>query len=315
MLIIIGVAIFLGVLIILIRIAMAARLICGKPHPKGMVRIGVHVSIAGGLDRAVDRAVERCCDVFQIFSRSPRGWRAKDISPEEAERFLTKMKASGLVLAVDHMPYLPNLASPKEEVYSRSVDLLLAELDRCQRLHIQYLVTHLGSHLGSGWEAGKIRIVDALDAAFSHTNRDVMLLLENTSGTKNSMGSSFEEIAAIIDASGSPKLGVCLDTCHLFAAGYDLRTQEDVKSTLEHFDQSIGLERLKLVHLNDSRGAFGSRLDRHEHIGLGEIGTEGFREILRDELLRDLPMILETPVDGRRDDAGNLKAVRALASR
>jgi deoxyribonuclease-4 len=279
-----------------------------------MVRIGVHVSIAGGLDRAVDRAVERRCDVFQIFSRSPRGWRAKDLSGDEVERFLTKMKASGLALAVDHMPYLPNLASPKEEVYSRSVELLLAELERCQRLHIPYLVTHMGSHLGSGWEAGKMRIVDALDAAFSHTNRDVMLLLENTSGTKNSMGGSFEEIAAIIDAAPSLNVGVCLDTCHLFAAGYELRTPKGLQSTLEQFDQSIGLERLKLMHLNDSRGTFGSRLDRHEHIGLGEIGAVGFRGILRDESLQNLPMILETPVDGRRDDAGNLRAARVLAS-
>lgn len=279
-----------------------------------MVCIGVHVSIAGGLDRAVDRAVERRCDVFQIFSRSPRGWHAKDLSGDEVERFLTKMKASGLALAVDHMPYLPNLASPKEEVYYRSVELLLAELERCQRLHIPYLVTHLGSHLGSGWEAGKMRIVDALDAAFSHTNRDVMLLLENTSGTKNSMGGSFEEISAIIDAASSPNVGVCLDTCHLFAAGYELRTPKGLKSTLEQFDQSIGLERLKLMHLNDSRGTFGSRLDRHEHIGLGEIGAVGFRGILRDESLQNLPMILETPVDGRRDDAGNLRAVRVLAS-
>jgi deoxyribonuclease IV len=282
-----------------------------------MVCIGVHVSIAGGLDRAVDRAAERCCDVFQIFSRSPRGWHAKNLSQEVIAGFLTKMKSSGLILAVDHMPYLPNLASPKEEVYSRSVDLLLAELDRCQRLRIPYLVTHLGSHLGSGWEVGKMRIVEALDTAFSQTNYDVMLLLENTSGTKNSMGSSFEEIAAIIDAvgAGSTRLGVCLDTCHLFAAGYELRMQQGLQSTLEQFDQSIGLERLKLLHLNDSRGALGSRLDRHEHIGLGEIGSVGFREILRDEFLRDLPMILETPVDERRDDAGNLRAARSLASR
>lgn len=278
--------------------------------------IGVHVSIAGGLDRAVDRAVERHCDLFQIFSRSPRGWSSKDLSPDDVERFQTKMKASGMALAVDHMPYLPNLASPKEEVYSRSVDLLTAELNRCQWLNLPYLVTHLGSHLGSGWETGKKRIVDALDVALSAANRDVMLLLENTSGTKNSMGSSFEEIAAIIDAvgTGSARLGVCLDTCHLFAAGYDLRTKGDLRETLEQFDHSVGLDRLKLLHLNDSRGTLGSRLDRHEHIGLGEIGVGGFREILQDEFLRNLPMILETPVDKRRDDAGNLKAVRALAS-
>lgn len=279
-----------------------------------MVRMGVHVSIAGGIDKAVDRAKERGCDVFQIFSRNPRGWRSKDLSCDEVDEFLAKMKASGIVMAVDHMPYLPNLASPKEDVYSRSVDLLCAELVRCQQLRIPYLVTHLGSHLGSGWDAGLRCIVNALDGAFSHSNGTAMLLLENTSGTKNSMGSSFEEIAAIIDAAGSDRLGVCLDTCHLFAAGYELRTPQGLQSTLEQFDNALGLDLLKLVHLNDSRGLLGSRLDRHEHIGLGEIGAEGFREILRDESLRGLPMILETPVDERRDDAGNLRAARALAS-
>jgi deoxyribonuclease-4 len=279
-----------------------------------MVRMGVHVSIAGGLDKAVDRAVERGCDVFQIFSRNPRGWRSKDLSCDDVSKFLAKMKASGMVMAVDHMPYLPNLASPKEDVYSKSVDLLLVELERCQRLRIPYLVTHLGSHLGSGWNAGSRRIVDALDVAFSRSNCDVMILLENTSGTKNSMGSSFKEIAAIIGALGSKRLGVCLDTCHLFAAGYELRTPQGLRSTLEQFDDALGLERLKLVHLNDSRGLLGSKLDRHEHIGLGGIGAEGFREILRDESIRGLPMILETPVDERRDDAGNLRAARALAS-
>ncbi len=280
-----------------------------------MVRMGVHVSIAGGLDRAVDRAVERGCNLFQIFSRNPRGWGSKDISPDDVDRFLAKMKDSGLALAVDHMPYLPNLASPKEDVYARSVDLLLAELERCQKLCIPYLVTHLGSHLGTGQEAGKRRIADALDMALCRTNGDVMLLLENTSGTKNSMGSSFEEIAAIIDAVGSDRLGVCLDTCHLFAAGYELRTPQGLRSTLKQFDDAIGMERLMLVHLNDSRGPLGSRLDRHEHIGLGEIGDKGFRVILEDGYIRDLPMILETPVDDRRDDAGNLRAARALAPR
>ncbi len=230
---------------------------------------------------------------------------------------MEKMKSSGLFLAVDHMPYLPNLASPKEDVYSKSLDFLATELDRCRSLRIPYLVTHLGSHLGSGQEAGIRRIADAIEAAFSRSIGDVMLLLENTSASKNSMGGSFEDIAAIIDAidaADSARLGVCLDTCHLFAAGYELRTPQGLEVTLEQFDDAIGLERLMLVHLNDSRGRLGSRLDRHEHIGLGEIGAEGFRLMLRNESLRDLPMILETPIDERRDDAGNLRAARALAS-
>ncbi len=284
-----------------------------------MAYIGVHVSVAGGLDRAVDRAAEIGCDVFQIFSRNPRGWRSRDISSEEMERFLAKMKASGISMAFDHMPYLPNLASPKEDVYSRSVEVLSSELQRCRDLGIPYLVTHLGSHLGSGRGAGLSRIVKAIETAFSASSGQVVLLLENTSGTKNSMGSSFEEIAEILNTLESmsmdrARLGVCLDTCHLFAAGYELRTQKGLDETLEQFDEALGLDRLRLLHLNDSVGAIGLHLDRHEHIGLGEIGVSGFVTILQNKDLRDLPMILETPVDERRDDTGNLQVARSLAA-
>lgn len=279
-----------------------------------MVRIGVHVSIAGGIDKAVDRAIDRGCDVFQIFSRSPRGWGMKDLSEAEIKSFVKKLQAAGIGPAFDHMPYLPNLASPKEEVYERSVANLSAELKRCSMLAIPYLVTHLGSHLGSGWDEGLRRIVGAIERSLSEANSDVVLLLENTAGTKNSMGSSFDEIAAIIDALGKRRLGICLDTCHAFAAGYDLRDKKGLNETLDKFDDALGLDMLKLIHLNDSHGSLGSKLDRHEHIGLGEIGVQGFRAILHNDDLRNVPMILETPIDSRRDDLGNIKAARELAS-
>jgi deoxyribonuclease-4 len=279
-----------------------------------MVRLGVHISIAGGVDKAVDRAKAKECDLFQIFSCNPRGWRSKRLSEDEAERFIVKFKESGLNLAVDHMPYLPNLASPKEDVFAKSVETLATELMRCQMLGIPYLVTHLGSHLGAGWEQGLRRIASALETAFSSAENDVVLLLENTAGTKNSMGGSFQDIAAIIDSLGARRLGVCLDTCHLFAAGYELRTAGGLETTLDQFEGSIGLQMLKLLHLNDCRGAFGSHLDRHEHIGLGQIGEQGFRNILCHPALKGLPMILETPVDLRRDDSGNLRMARQLAS-
>ena len=279
-----------------------------------MVRVGVHVSIAGGIANAVDRATEKGCDVFQIFSRNPRGWRFKDLSPEEADSFVVKMKESGIGPAFDHMPYLPNLASPKEEVYLQSVTTLTAELHRCGQLHIPYLVTHLGSHLGTGRDMGLKRLVDGISTAFSKAENDVMLLLENTAGSKNSMGSSFEDIAAILDAKNSERLGVCLDTCHLFAAGYDLRTTEEIIHTLEEFENLIGIRRLKLIHLNDSKGDLGSGLDRHEHIGLGKIGESGFRAILGNETIKELPLILETPIDSIRDDKGNIRVARMLAS-
>ncbi len=233
---------------------------------------------------------------------------------DEAELFMAKLKESGLDLAADHMPYLPNLASPKEDVFAKSVETLATELMRCQMLGIPYLVTHLGSHLGAGREQGQKRIASALETAFSRAENDVILLLENTAGTKNSMGGSFQDIAAIIESSGARRLGVCLDTCHLFAAGFELRTAEGLETTLDQFEKSLGLQMLKLLHLNDCRGTFGSHLDRHEHIGLGQIGEQGFRNILAHPALKDLPMILETPVDLRRDDSGNLRMARQLAS-
>ena len=279
-----------------------------------MVRAGVHVSIAGGIDKAVDRAAEKGCDVFQIFSRSPRGWRFKELSTEEAERFASKLKKSGIGPVFDHMPYLPNLASPKEDVYEQSVSNLTAELYRCGQLQIPYLVTHLGSHSGSSKEEGLRRLVDAVLMSFSKTENEVMLLLENTAGTKNSMGGSFEDIAAILDGLDSDRLGVCLDTCHSFGAGYELRTPEGIRGTLKEFDSTIGLKRLKLVHLNDSKGDLGSALDRHEHIGLGKIGKDGFRSILRNKTIKSVPLILETPIDSKRDDLENLRVTRELAS-
>jgi len=278
--------------------------------------MGLHISISGGLHKAVERAKDRGCDVFQIFSQSPRSWNSKDLSEDEAREFVSSLVESGLALAVDHMPYLPNLASPKDDVHERSIETLKSELMRCQMLHIPHLVSHLGSHLGAGWDEGFKRIVEAIDKGLSQADNGVMLLLENTAGTKNSMGSSFEEIATIIDAFDAlrPRLGVCLDTCHLFAAGYELRTPEGLQATLNQFQELIGLERLKLLHINDCRGTMGSHLDRHEHIGLGHIGENGFRLILRHPDLQDLPMILETPIDSRRNDVANLQAARKLAS-
>jgi deoxyribonuclease IV len=281
-----------------------------------MVRLGVHVSIVGGMDKSVDRALDLGCDTFQIFSSNPRSWRSKPISDLERGRFVARFRESGLHLAIDHMPYLPNLASSKEDVYTKSVQALTTELMRCQILGIPYLVTHLGSHLGMGQKKGLELIGNALETAFSSAENDVVLLLENSAGTKNSMGSTFEDIAAIIESSNlnSRRLGVCLDTCHLHASGYELRTSLGLETTLDQFQSCIGLDRLLLIHLNDSRGIQGSRLDRHEHIGLGEIGIQGFRAILGNPVLQSLPMILETPVNSYRDDRGNISVIRQLAS-
>lgn len=280
-----------------------------------MLRLGMHVSVAGGVDKAIERALEKGCNAFQIFTSNPRSWRSKPISAECMNRFVARLRESELSPAVAHMPYLPNLASPRADVHARSVQSLALELMRCQTLGIPYLVTHLGSHLGEGRELGLERIVSALDAAISLAKNDVVILLENSAGTKNSMGSSFSEMAFILESLHSKRhLGVCLDTCHLFAAGYDLRTSSAMEETLGQFQDCIDLERLLLIHLNDCRGPLGSHLDRHEHIGLGQIGESGFRAILSHPAVLRTPMILETPEDSRRNDQRNLDVARSLAS-
>jgi len=278
-----------------------------------MVKVGVHISIAGSLDRAVDRAKAAGCDVFQMFSRSPRGWGFARLSDETRNAFIGKIRLSG-IMPVDHMPYLPNLASPKPEIYKKSIAALSAELDRCGRLEIPYLVTHLGHHLGDGIAGGRSRVIGAINTALENSGNNVILLLENTAGEKNSVGSSFEHIRGIMDGLEKiNRIGVCLDTCHAFAAGYELRTETGIEETLAQFDDHIGMRNLRIIHLNDSKGDRGSALDRHEHIGIGFIGEDGFRCILHHPVLSALPLICETPVDDRRDDVGNIEKVRELA--
>ena len=273
------------------------------------MRLGLHLSIAG----SVDRAVELGCNTLQIFSRNPRGWRSKKLGSEEIESFKAKVRRSGVWPIFIHTPYLLNLASPREDVYQRSVEALKDELRRAEELGVPFVVTHLGSHLGYGKKKGLRRIVDAINDSFRAVENDVVLLLENTAGTRNSVGSSFEDIEYIASRiEDRARVGVCFDTCHAFAAGYDLVSRGAVEYTLQRFDEVIGLQELKLVHLNDSKGGLGSRIDRHEHIGMGKIGDRGFRNILHSRL-GQLPLILETPIDQRRSDVENLMKVRELA--
>ena len=277
-----------------------------------MLRIGFHVSISGSVDKAVDRAVELGCNTFQMFTSNPRAWKSKSLDEKEIKTFIQKVGNHDMNPIYGHMPYLTNLASPRDEIYCKSVNSLVSELERCQSLHIPYLVTHLGSHLGAGMHLGFERIIRAIDQAFDETEADVTLLLENTSDSRNSMGGTFESIQHIMrHLMYSENTGLCLDLCHAFAAGYDLRTRDAIERTLNKLNKTIGFSRLKLVHLNDSVGDLNSHLDRHEHIGMGKIGETGFANVLRSELRR-LPMILETPKDLRRDDTENLLKVRDL---
>jgi deoxyribonuclease-4 len=275
----------------------------------------VHVSISGTLDQAPDRARELECDTFQMFTRNPRGWNFSKLNQDEVKEFRRKNSTYNLAPVVTHMPYLPNLSSPRKGIYNKSVKSLVAEVERCSTLGIPYVVTHLGSHLGKGQEAGLERLVAAINIAFEQNKNDVMLLLENTAGTKNSMGSTFEEIQRIIDGvEDKERAGICLDTAHAFAAGYDIRTPDGVNATMKKFDSVLGLAHLKVIHLNDSKVPLGAGRDRHEHIGLGYIGEEGFRALFKQDAVQGLPFIMETPIDERRDEAGNIKKVRELSS-
>ncbi|RLI37203.1 endonuclease [Candidatus Bathyarchaeota archaeon] len=277
------------------------------------MKIGFHVSIAGSVDKAVDRALKLGCNTFQIFTKNPRQWMSRALTSEETMAFTEKVQINDVKPVFGHMAYLPNLASSKDAVYSRSVTMLILELKRCRQLKIPYLVIHLGSHLGVGVEFGFTRIINAIDRAFEVVDGSVMLLLENSAGSGNSMGSSFEELEHIMSRLfDSKRVGICFDTCHAFAAGYDLRSQKSVEATLRAFDTIIGFGKLKLVHLNDSKGDLNSHIDRHEHIGEGRIGDEGIRNVLESRL-GQFPLILETPKDEKTGDIENLRKVHLLS--
>ena len=248
-----------------------------------------------------------------MFTHNPRGWKFTALDAEEVKSFKTKLGDTKIGPPIDHMPYLPNLSCPEQEVYEKSVATLAAEVERCVQLGIPYIVTHLGSHLGLGREIGLGRITDALNLALKKARGNLQILLENMAGQKNSMGSAFKDVKEIMDGvKRKDRVGVCFDSCHAYAAGLDLHTEKGVEQTLAKFDDTIGFENLKVVHLNDSKGGLGSGLDRHEHIGMGYIGEKGFRAVLHHKAIRELPIILETPVDDRCDDQGNLAMVRRL---
>ena len=275
----------------------------------------MHVSISGTIDQAVDRAREIGCDTFQMFTRNPRGWKYRKLDRGEVGEFKRKVGSYNLTPVVAHMPYLPNLSSPKKLIHNKSVKSLSGELDRCGTLGIPYIVTHLGSHLGEGSDIGLEKIVAAINRALSENPNDVMLLLENTAGTKNSMGSSFEDIKKILDqVENRVRVGVCFDTAHAYAAGYDLHSPRGVDDTLRKFNSVLGFSVLKVIHLNDSQVGLGSGRDRHEHLGLGYIGERGFRALFKHEAVRNLPFIMETPIDERGDEKENMRRARELSA-
>lgn len=260
-------------------------------------RLGAHMSIRGGLPRAVDRAHASGCAALQIFTKSAGQWRARPLPPEEIRLFRRRVRETGIRPVVAHNSYLINVAASDRTLRRQSITALLEELDRAETLGLDGLVMHPGSYT-SGSEHGGLRLVADGIAEVMDARPDgrTKLLLEHTAGQGTNLGHRFEHLASIIDAvGGTPRVGVCLDTCHLLTAGYDICTREGYEDTFRQFGTIVGFSRLKAFHLNDSKKPCASRVDRHEHIGKGCIGVEPFRWLLNDRRFARLPMLLETP--------------------
>lgn len=262
------------------------------------ILVGAHVSIAKHIYLAFERGESIGCTAIQIFTKSSRSWYAKDLTEKEITEFKQYKKQSSIKVVVAHAGYLINLGSPKKETAQDSITSLIQEMDRCAQLEIPYLVLHPGAHLGAGEQIGLELISKNLDYVFEHSNQNVSILLETTAGQGTNLGYTFEQIKTLLSSSSYKKrLGVCLDTCHVFSAGYDLSSADSYKKIIHKFDTIIGLKHLKLLHLNNSKGTCGSRIDRHEPIKKGLIPLEIFQLIMQDKKLERVPKILETPTD------------------
>jgi deoxyribonuclease-4 len=277
------------------------------------LRFGVHVSIAKSLDFAVDRAKRKGCTTFQIFTRNPRSWQFKELKKEVCSRFIRKTSKTNIKPVFSHTPYLTNLASPDDEIWNKSIKSLKVEIERCSALKIPFICTHLGSPKSYSNEFGIKRTIKALELIFENDAKEIKILLENTTGKTRTFGNYLEDIFRIILSSKyTNRLGLCFDTCHAFASGYDLRSKNTVNELVEGIENTIGIEKLGLIHCNDSKFDLGEGRDRHEHIGLGKIGDSGFKNLLNNEKLKKTPFICETPIDKRRDDKGNLEHLKSL---
>jgi deoxyribonuclease-4 len=289
----------------------------GKPGGSAVPLFGAHFSIAGGLYKAAETARELGCGTVQLFTRNASRWAAKPLAADEITAFRTAVRTAGLQFPTAHDSYLINLAAPGDELWHRSIAAFVDELERAEALGLSYLVTHPGAHVGCGEEAGLARAAAGLDAALDRCpGFRVRVLLETTAGMGTCLGHRFEHLARILERVREPeRYDVCLDTCHVFAAGYDLSTDDGYESTFAGFDRVVGLPRLKLFHLNDSMKGVGSRVDRHAGIGLGQIGEPAFRRLVNDPRFVGRPMILETPKeddDGEPMDPVNLGKLRSF---
>lgn len=283
------------------------------------MKFGAHESIAGGVFNAIYFAQKATCDTVQMFNKSNNQWRAKKLVTEEIDKFFAAQEETGVDVACSHAGYLINLASPDEALNQKSYDSFKEEMERCNLLKITNLVIHPGSHVGSGEEAGLNRIAANLNKVLGELKGNIVTIcLETTAGQGSNLGYTFEQIAYLIDKTeDKAHIGVCMDSCHVFAAGYPLIDPADYKKTMKSFDDIVGIDKLRVLHLNDSKKGLGSKVDRHDHIGKGEIGIEGFRNIVNDKRLAKIPMVIETPKeeDELATDAKNLKILRGLVKK
>jgi len=261
----------------------------------------------------VEKARVRGCETIQFFSRNPRGWKYSPLNKKEVEAFRSSTQSSALFPIFLHMPYLPNIASFKSKFYKRSIHSIVTDLQRAEQLGAQYLIIHIGHRMESSEDQAIDAVSQGIDQAFEKVKNGVILLVENTAGQGTEIGYAFDQIKKMIEGvHDHQRMGICLDTAHTFEAGYDLSYKDGIDRTLEKFDQTIGLKRLHLLHLNDSKTPLGSRKDRHWHIGEGYIGLEGFRNLVNHPLLKHLPGIMETPRKDTVEDLRNMKVIRSL---
>ena len=274
------------------------------------MKFGSHVSIAGGIDKAPERAHKLGCECFQIFSRSPRGGKPPSLTKELVDSFLAACSEYGLADYYVHTPYYINFSSIKKELRASAVTIIREELERSHMIGARYVMTHLGSSKDMARSKAVRMVADGISKALDGADLSHMLLLENSAGQGATTGDTFEELAEILELVGAPGIGVCIDTAHLLASGYDIRTPDALQKTLDTISKTIGLDRVKLIHGNDSKAALGERKDRHEHIGKGKVGKEGFKAILSHPELKKLNMIVELPPEGVAGDIALLKRLR-----
>lgn len=276
------------------------------------MKLGKHVSISGGIDKAAVRAKNLRCNCMQIFAKNPRGWKGREISQKEVEKLKNNMNKYNIRDLVVHSTYLINLASPRDELWQKSINGLKDDYRRCGKIEAQYLVLHPGSHTGSGIESGIDRISKALNIILSEIKNNTMILLENVSGAGTAIGSNFTQIHDIIERiKNKDRVGLCLDTCHAFAAGYDLRLADGIKRIIDEIDRELKLKKLKVIHINDSKYDLATNNDKHAHIGKGYIGDVAFKKLINHNLLKDLTFILETAdFPGEDEDVKKILSLR-----